>query len=302
MIRTKILPAANSVASGKTATIDLPVGIRYHKIGLVWGYDGSNAGKETVGGTAAEQIIGDIKVLLNGVVQRQFTAKQLSHLNIAYGSEFQTRTSGSAGSSGYREYVPLLFAEPFRKDTRQQSAMAWNCHPDDVRSFQLQVTFETITTPILQGYYEFDELTGRLGIISKVFRRTFPAVGTTVESALLGMPPGDFLQALHFFATSDGKFVNRLKLTANGAQILEEIDYLENRARNFQWGLNPDTNAYAADPTYLSPRFDLAIDVDDPLQSALPLANINELTFKATLDGAASGTIDALIVRAGTRE
>lgn len=302
MIRTKILPAANSVASGQTATIDLPVGIRYHKIGLTWGYDGSNAGKETVGGTAAEQIISDIKVLINGKVQRIFSAKQLSHLNIVYGSEFQTRTSGSAGSSGYREYAPLLFAESYRKDVRQQDAMAWNIHPDDVRSFQLQVTFNTITSPILTGFYEFDELRGRLGIIQKVLRQTFPAVGTVVESATITKPITDWLQAIHLFATSDGKYVDNAKLTVNGALVQEEINYLTNRARLFQWGLNPDTNAYAADPTYLSPRFDIILDVDDPLQSALPLAGVSELTLKATLDSAASGTIDALVVRAGPAE
>ena len=297
-IRTRILPTANSVASGKTATIDLPIGIKYHSVGLTIGYDGSNASKETAG-TAANQVVNDIRVLINGKLQRLHSLKQLNAINIANGSQYAIRTSGSMGSSGYREYIKIFLSEPWRKDIRQQAMGAWNMNPADVRSFQVQVDFATITSPVLSGYYEFEELgDARLGGILKWIRQTFPAVGSSVEAATIQRPVGDFLQALQFFATSDGKYVNQLKLTVNGAQVQEEIDYLTQRARLFGWDLNPDTNAYST-TNYLSPRFDLPFDVDDPIAQAIRLELVRELTFKATLDSAASGTLDVMVGRIG---
>jgi hypothetical protein len=297
-IRTRILPTANSVASGKTATIDLPVGLRYHSIGLTIGYDATNTSKETAG-TLVNQVVNDIRVLVNGKLQRLHSLKQLNAINIANGSQYAIRTSGSMGSSGYREYVKINFAEPWRKDIRQQAMGAWNMNPADARSFQVQVDFATITTPVLSGYYEFEELQdARLGQILKWIRQTFPAVGTIVESAQIQRPVGDFLQALLFFASSDGKFVNNLKFTVNGAQVQEEIDYLTQRARLFGWDLNPDTNAQSS-TNYLSPRFDLPLDVDDPINQAIRLELVRELIFKATMDSAASGTLDVMVGRVG---
>ncbi len=298
LVRTKILPTANSVASGSTATVDLPIGLRYHSVTLVFGYDGANAAKETAG-TLANQIVNDIKVLLNGKVQRLHSAKQLNAVNSANGAQYVIRTSGTMGSSGYREYLTIFFSEPWRKDTGQQAAMAWNIHPADVRSFQIQVDFATITTPILTGFYEYDALADRrIGAIAKMIRQTLPAVGTIVESASIQRPVADVLQVLHIFASSDGKFAQSVQLTVNGGQVQEPIDYLSQRARMFKWDLNPDTNTQSA-ANYLSPRFDLPLDVEDPIQTAVVLATVNELTLKVTLDGAASGTQNVMVIRAG---
>ncbi len=303
MLRTKILPTANAVASGKTATINLPVGRRYHTITLAIGYDGANASKETAG-TAANQIVGDIRVKLNGKTQRIFSLKQLNAMNIANGdasAAFAIRTSGTMGSSGYREYVTIYFAEPWRKEIFQQQATAWNIHPDDVASFQIEVDFQTITSPFLDGLYTFDGLTGRLGSIEKVIRQTVATAGTSIDISTIQRVKGNFLQALHLFATSDSKFVNKAKLTANGEDVQDLVDYLQQRAKLFSWGMNPDTNANSA-ANYLSPRFDLVLDYDDPLSSVLPLEGLSDLNLRLEFDSASAGTIDILIVRSGPAE
>lgn len=298
-IRTRILPTANNVASGKTATIDLPIGLRYHAIELTIGYDGANAAKETAG-TLANQIVGDVKVLLNGKLQRLHSLKQLNAINAANGSQYAYRTGSVAmGSSGYREYIKIYFSEPWYKENAPTRSLAWNIDPNDVRSFQVQVDFQAITTPFLGGYYEAEELRpGGVDVISKAIRQTLPAVGTIVETATIQRPEADRLQALHFFATTDGHYVNKLKLTVNGTQIQEEIDTYEQRARLFGWNLNPDTNANST-TNYLSPRFDLPFDVDDPLDQAIPLGNVRELTAKATLEASAAGNMDVIVWRAG---
>jgi hypothetical protein len=288
-LRKKLLPTFNGVASAQTATVDLPIGLLYHVIWLKVGYDATNASKETAG-TAANQIIGDIKVKINGKVQRTFSAKQLNAMNSANGSQFALKTSGTMGSSGYREYIPIFFAEPWREDVREQVLSAWSV--DGVRSFQIEVDIKTISSPIVAGFYEFEPATGTLGSIVKVVRQTFAVNGTAID--LNTIDRRDFLQALHLFSTSDGKYVTKLKLTANSVEIQDLIDYLENRAINLSRGLNPDTTA--------APRFDLVIDYDDRIGSALPLNGLNELTLHLEFDGATAGTIDVLLVRAGAPE
>lgn len=302
-LRTKIGPSANAVASGKTATINVPVGRRYHTITLVYGYDGANASKETAG-TAVNQILGDIRVKLNGKTQRIFTAKQLNAMNSSNGDAsgaYAIRTSGTMGSSGYREYLTIYFAEPWRKDISEQQATAWNVHPDDVASFQIEVDFQTITSPFLDWFYTADALTGRLGMIEKVIRQTFATAGTSIDVGTIQRPKGNFLQAIHLFATSDSHYVNKAKLTANGEDVQDLIDYLSQRAKLFSWGMNPDTNANSA-TNYLSPRFDLVLDYDDPLVSVLPLENLSDLTLRLEFDATSTGTIDALVVRSGPAE
>lgn len=289
-LRKKLLPTFNGVASGGTATVDLPIGLLYHVIWIKIGYDGANASKETAG-SAANQIVGDIRVKINGKVQRVFTAKELNAMNSSNGSQFALKTSGTMGSSGYREYIPIFLAEPWREDVREQVLSAWNVN--QVRSFQIEVDIKTITSPIVAGYYEFEPSPGGdIGTIVKVIRQTFAVNGTSID--LNTIDRRDYLQALHLFSTSDTKYVTKLKLTANGTEIQDLIDYLENRAINLSRGLNPDTTA--------APRFDLILDYDDRLGSALPLDGLNELTLQLHFDASTAGTIVVLMVKAGKPE
>jgi coat protein len=289
-LRKKLLPTFNGVASAGTATVDLPIGLLYHVIWIKIGYDAANASKETAG-SAANQIVGDIRVKINGKVQRTFSAKELNSMNSANGSQFALKTSGTMGSTGYREYIPIFLAEPWREDVREQVLPAWNVN--GVRSFQIEVDVKTITSPIVMGYYEFEPSAGgEIGTITKVIRQTFAVNGTQID--LNTIDRRDYLQCLHLFSTSDGKYVTKVKFTANSTEIQDLIDYLDNRSINLSRGLNPDVTA--------APRFDLILDYDDRIGSALPLNGLNELTLALTFDGATAGTIVVLLVRAGPPE
>jgi hypothetical protein len=288
-IRRKLLPTFNGVASGGTATVDLPLGLKYHVIWLKVGYDGANASKETAG-TLANQIIGDIRVKINGKVQRVFTAKELNAYNASNGSAFALKTSGTMGSSGYREYIPIFLSEPFRKDVREQELSAWNMN--GVASFQIEVDIKTITSPIVAGFYEYEPADGQIGTIVKMIRQTFAVNGLSIDLNTLDRK--DYLQSLHLFATSDGHYVTKVKFTANGGEVQDLIDYLENRALLLSREFNPDTVA--------APRFDLVMDYNDQIGRALPLSGLNELTLQLHFEAATAGTIVVLIVRAGPPE
>lgn len=350
MLRTKLAPSANAVASDKTATINLPIGQRYHTITLVLGYDASNTSKET-GGTVANQILGEIRVKLNGKTQRSFTAKQLNAFNSLHdgrgarqllegsaitafataddtiedvtatpaqaaiennfssvaakvnqliAGQYALMQSGTVGSSGYREYITIFLAEPWRKDVQQQQSAAWNIHPDDVKSFQIEADIKTITSPILDCFYTYDELTGRIGVIEKVVKQTFPVAGTSQDLNTIVVPDADYLRSIHLFATGDAKFVNKARLSINGEDVHDLIDYLWQRAKLVAWGMNPDVNSAGIAINYLSPRYDLVLDFDDPIRSvAGPGRAIRNLNLRVEFDASTSSTMDALIVRDG---
>ena len=306
MLRTKLLPTFNAIpASGSagTATVDLPVGLMYHAVWLRVGYDatnGTNPNEKYTGNSAANQIIGDIRVKINGKTQRIFSAKQLNALNSAYDSACALITTGTAGSSGYREFIPIYFAEPWRKDVREQELSAWNVV--GVRSFQIEVDLKALTSPVLGGFYEFEpgDTSRDIGTIVKHFRQTFAAAGTAIDINTLDRR--DRLQAIHLFATSDGKYVDNVKLTANGVELRDvAMDYLDNYASLKARGMNPNITANST-TNYLGPQFDVVMDYNDALAANLLLNGLDELTLRTEFSAAASGTIDALIERAGPPE
>lgn len=153
-----------------------------------------------------------------------------------------------------------------------------------------------LASPIVQGWYEFDYDNRDIGLISKAIRQDYSAVGTSRD--ITSIDKRDFVEAVHLFPTSDGKYVSEVKLTANGEEIRDRITYLQNRATLLGRQMIPDTVA--------APRYDLVFDYDDPVNGALPTQvngkPINELTLKLTWNAAASGTQTAIIKRTGPPE
>jgi len=284
--RKKVLPTFNAVSSGQTATCDLPVGALYHGIEL-------NAGDAN--GLVIGSLITEIRVKLNGKVQRVHTPAQLNAMNGVNGADFLFKTSGTLGNSAYRTYLPIFFAEPWRDDRAQRKAGTWNVTAEDVRSFQLEVDFAAVTTPVISGSYWYEPpRSGGIGLIQKVIQQTQAAVGTVQDFNTLDRR--DLLQAIHLFATTDAtpRYVNKLKLTANGVEIQDLITTLENQAILLWNEMNPDTSA--------TPRFDLILDLDDGIDSWLPLNGLSELTVHVEYNLSAAANMVMLIVRVGPPE
>jgi hypothetical protein len=284
MLRQKLLPTFQGIATGKAATLELPLGFRYH---VIWLELGDSAGTTLASGN----LIGDIRVKVNGKVQRVHTGVELDAINSVNGAAYGAKTSGTPGTAGYRTYLPIYFCEPWRKNQNEVALVAWNAA--GIASLQIEVDVKSgLTSPVLQGYYEYDGVTGTLGGITKWIRQSFGAVGTKQDFSTIDRR--DFLQAIHLFPTSDGKFVQQLKLTANGNELRDLITTLQNQTALEARELLPDISA--------TPRFDLVLDYDDPINGALRLDGLQEFTLHVEYDSAANGTMTAMIIRTGPPE
>jgi hypothetical protein len=288
MLRIKQLPSADSVAAGKKAVFDLPLGLRYHAIWL-------ELGNNAIAANTIGDLTDDIVVKINGKPQRIATGLQINQLNALNGDAFALSASGTDGQADRRLFLPIFFAEPWRKDTGEVPSLALRAN--GIETFQVEVNVKAgLAAPIVQGWYEFDYDNRPVGLLSKWIRQDYSAVGTTRD--INTIDKRDFISAINLFATSDGKFVSEVKLTANGEEIRDRITHLQNRATLIGREMKPDLTA--------APRYDLVFDYDDPVNGALPTQSggktINELTLKLTWNAAANGTQTAIIQRTGPPE
>ena len=87
--------------------------------------------------------------------------------------------------------------------------------------------------------------------------------------------------------------MDKVRLTADGVIFQDVINALENQAMLINRGLNPDLT---------EGRFDLVLDADDPINSALPTTGVNELSLHVEYSATASGNLVALIEKSGPPE
>jgi hypothetical protein len=290
MLRQKLLPTPTAIAAGSTSTFNLDLGLRYHAIWLELGDSVGIAGGDlrTVLAAAVDQI----RLKVNGKVQRTMTAAELYDINSLMGAAFAASSSGTRTQAGYRMYLPIWLAEPWRKNNAEVPLTAWNAQ--GIASLQLEVDLHAgLTAPVLTGWFEYDNATGNLGAITKWIRQTFAAAGTQMD--INTIDKRDYLNSIHFYPeSSNTRFVNKLRLTANGAEIRGLMTALENQAMLLGRELVPDQSA--------TPRFDLVLDYDDPINNALNCNGLAELTVHVEFDAAAAGGMVAIIQRTGAPE
>lgn len=287
MLRIKQLPTFDAVAAGKKAVVNLPLGLRYH---VAWLELGNNA----VAANEISDLVDDIVVKINGKPQRTHTGDQLNGLNLLNGADFGVKSFGTAGQADRRHFLPIYFAEPWRKTASEVQSLALRAN--GIESFQVEVNVKAgLAAPILQGFYEFDYDNRDIGFLSKVARQDFTAAGTSRD--ITTIEKRDFIEGIHLLPTSDGKIVTEVKLTANGEELRDRITQYQMYAALKARELNPPAPGV---------RFDLVFDYDDPVNGALPTQQngrpINELTLKVTWDAAANGTQTVLIKRTGPPE
>jgi hypothetical protein len=287
----KQAPTFSGVAAGQNAVCELDLGMRYH---IFWLILGNNA----VAANALANLVGEIRVKVNGKVQRTHTAVELNALNAVNGAAYAEKTSGTDGQADRRHYLPIFFAEPWRKGNYEAQVKAWNAV--GISSLQIEVDIVAgLAAPIVGGFFEYDApVNNQIGLIQKWIRQTFPAVGTQQDFNTIDRR--DFIEAIHLFPTVEvtPKFVNVVKFNLNGTLILDQITTLENQAMLLGRELNPDVAAV--------PRFDLVFDHDDPINSALatnPGGNrAHEMTLHVEYNAAANGNLVAQIIRSGPPE
>jgi hypothetical protein len=245
------LASWNGIKQNQTGTIDLPIGPRYHSVIL----------KVQAAGKTLTQILSEIRVKVNGKVQRVHTATELDALNTLQGTSaiYASQNSGGAGNA---YYLTLFFAEPWRVVQQIREGLAWST--GGLGTFQIETDFNATAesggalscTAWAEVDSSLDAKTGApdpLGIISKWYRTQIPVVGTS--QPFTGFPKRDAYQQISFF-------------DANISQVQIKIDNIV--IRDIPKAVN-DAVLVKAGMVPIAGRFDLIFDHDDILGSALPM-------------------------------
>lgn len=258
--------------SAHTVSVDMPVGPRYHAI---WCKQ-SNPGAAKV----MTDLFNEIRLKINGKVQRVMTADELNKINILNGFEYAAFGAGTAATAFS---LPIWLAEPWRKSTDAQQAFAWGT--GDVASFQLELDIKAygaaaagLVAPTFQAEIDdsFISVNGKevptpLGVITKWFNFQLPVNAASSWHDYTGFPKRDFYQSIHFV---DGN-LDEFEVKVDNS-IYRQDTIVDNRAKLKSRGLlaNPTATAtpwnVAADlPT--RGMEDIVFDHDDRADSALPM-------------------------------
>ena len=283
MVKRRIpLRNVQNVAASKTALIECPVGPRYHQIILQHGY---TAGTNTI--AAAATNISEIRVKVNGRVQRTSSGTQLRALNIANGSVYDA-VSTEAPNTAPGVSFPLFFAEPWRKDVVDADGLAWQT--SKWASFQIEVDLSTASTPTLLAWAVVDDFVSPGNAVTPIvkwIRQSIGASGTSQDITTLDRR--DFLQQVSIYDASGGGATSRVTLRKDG-EILHDLTTSANAALLQQNGMTP-----------ASGRYDLVLDHDDLLSSAVDLNGARDLSI--TVESTSmSGSLVLIVQRLGPPE
>lgn len=144
-------PSFQGVAAGQTATLNLPVVGTYYTLKLL--YATATGGGATQANMEAE--ITQIRLKVNGVEQRRFTARELFDVN------------SYRGQSVEDGILTIFLAEPWRPTVQGEDAYAWGMG-GGISSFTIEVDFAGgagVTS--LECLREWSPVTTNMGLISK---------------------------------------------------------------------------------------------------------------------------------------
>ena len=289
-----------SSAAGTVGLVDLPLYYDYHAIGLEY-LDGgatpqhiiySSTGALYTGSTAGG-LLGDIALKINTDTVRIHSAAQLDRLNSLNGTIYAAQQVGAAAATTVQT-LKMYFAEPWRKDKNDTLATVATLTPAfGVNSAQLQITLASAmpATGALRVFAIVDApkqtppANGQL--VKKVLRQQLAASGTSLD--VTNLDRKGYYQTIVLTHPSTG-FITAATVKVNGT-VIRELDRRTNVAELTAAGMNPSNSV-----TVSTFGFELVLDDDDPLNSALPVQG-QDLQLKLDFSAAAAGNVVANIER-----
>lgn len=271
----------SNVAASKTALLDIPCGDRYHLLEIQHGY---TAGTNTI--AAAATNITEIRVKVNGRVQRVISGTQLRDLNILNGTAYDcTGLPNTAPGVAF----PIFFAEPWRMDEVDQDALAWKTN--GWNSFQVEIDLGAAGTPTLVAWAVTDKTqASKVEGIVKWLRTQAAAAGTSFD--IPTMDRKDWLQQISLYPDSGGANPATQVTFRVCGDIYHEMTMTANIALLNHNGMVP-AGARTAN------IYDMVLDHDGLLATAVPLDGVKDVTLTIAAGGAMSGTVTAIIQRLG---
>lgn len=281
-------PSLIGMAAGGTAVCNLPIGPRYHTLLI--------SGDSATSSTATTHI-NEMRLKVNGKVQRVFTYTELQALNILNGSQYGIQNNSSASTF----QLPIFLAEPWRKSNRDQDLLAWGT--GNLDSFQLEIDIKNVTAPdslyvLAQIDNSIVQQDGKavqqpMGLIVKWDRVQLPLTGTTPDYGVASFPIRDNYQSIHI-TDSGGTFTSYALKVDNF--VIREVTKQENDALLTAYGMTP-----------VAGRLDIVFDHDDFLNSALPTQGpdgrrIQDLKLSVVSDTATARNLSTIYQRIGLPE
>ncbi|MCG8696310.1 MAG: major capsid protein P2 [Minwuiales bacterium] len=174
----------NAVGANQRATLELPVGrLTYHQIEILYGTGA--AGGPTRGNMESQ--INDIRVKIGGKTQREHSAAELFLMNESRGIEVQDG------------FLPIFFAEPWRRSVNGEEALAWGTA--DIPDLIIEVDLDsTANAPTLEARIIVTDDPRKLDLIKKVKRSTVDVTATGTKN-VTSLPRTDAYYALHAIST-----------------------------------------------------------------------------------------------------
>ncbi len=234
----------SGVGAGQTATLELPVGdITYDQLLLVYGT--ATAGGPTEVNMEAE--VSEIRIKVNGIVQRTISAAELFDLN---------RVNGVVVADGF---LPIFFAEPWRRSAQGEDVLGWGAA--DVDTLQIEVDIAPgAAAPTLSARVEIERVRRAMGPIVK-WRRFTIQPGAAGVMNLTNLPKIDAYYRLHVFATT----ITEVKVVVDQRDVWNLTDAQARR-------IYAD-RGLAVPAAMTSVIFDLTQRVADALPMAVALGN-----------------------------
>ncbi len=286
MVKSKVqLRNLSNVAASKTALLDCPIGPRYHGIWLEHGYA---AGTNTVAGAATN--ISEIRIKVNGTVERVVSGTQLRDLLLLYGTAYDCLGVPNT-APGVSFYIP--FAEPWRELREEGDSLAWAT--SSWNTLQVEVDLGAASTPTLVASAVIDALPGdsQQGII-KWIRSSSAAAGTSFDIPTIDRK--DWLSKIHLYPDSGASNATSKVTVRLNSQILHEHTFSANKAVLTNHGFTPGASGRTASMT------DIVMDHDDFIGSMLGLDGSRDFSLTIEAAAAMSGTITYILQKLGLPE
>jgi hypothetical protein len=305
------LPPVIGAAANQTATLDIPVGPRYH---VLW-FEVISTSGVNIASSKLSAFLGNIAVKINGRVQRSATATQLNAVQTLMGPEFsawisdnsnpnvivgRVHANGTAynlqgaaltGTGQWRIRFPIFFAEPWRKQYAAGDAMAiptsWN-GPGLVGSFQVDIGCgASLSSCTAFAEWDFqkglsDDKGNPVLLLSKIVTEAIPITAGTADITITTLPKTDVYQQISVFAPS-GDTVNSIKVRANNLVIREAT---RGQLNAVHWGRSMSETT-SEDPA----RLDVVFDYDDLPSSGLDMTGITDFQVIPNVTSASGGTL-----------
>lgn len=323
LLRTN-LPTFQGVSVGGMATCERRLGEMVYADYLRLSDDGTASSVANTGAVGSnglttaqiegimDRIVKEIRLQINSKTQRRMMASQLNQLNGLNGSRYLAIASGTPGTPDFTIYLPIFYAEFWRKNPVEVPALAWNLNPKggpvgsdgkshgDVEGAQIQIDLQdnvvtggqnSVNAPDISGYYLYTpaNLDKGIGSINKWIPTDLQAIGTKNDFRL---DRTQLIQSLHLWPTQEAapKTVSYFRLNASGTDVQDRLSAIDNVIYLYSLELQPDTNLN---------RFDWVSDADDPILNALVAGTQSSLTMYLEYSGAAAGNLPLMIQRIG---